>query len=67
MVSSRHFALTFKKIGDYHFPIVQDLNFTHGTWVIYDSEGGESRRGFDWIIGGHRIATADTLGASTTA
>ncbi|KAK8038500.1 serine/threonine protein kinase [Apiospora rasikravindrae] len=57
VVSSRHFALTFKKIGGYYCLVIQDLNSTHGTRIIYDSEGGEPRRGFDWIIGGLGIAT----------
>ncbi|KAK7947742.1 calmodulin-binding protein kinase [Apiospora aurea] len=57
VVSSRHFALTFKKIGGHYCLVVQDLNSTHGTRVIYDSEGAEPRRGFDWIVGGLGIAT----------
>ncbi|KAK7977166.1 serine/threonine protein kinase [Apiospora saccharicola] len=57
VVSNRHFALTFKKISGYYYPIIQYLNSTHGTKVMYDLEGGESRRGFDWIVGGLGIAT----------
>ncbi len=33
--------------------VVRDYS-THGTIVTYDEKGGEKRRNFTWIIGGHR-------------
>ncbi|KAK7981235.1 hypothetical protein PG989_013692 [Apiospora arundinis] len=51
-VSNIHFALTYKKIKGFYRLVLRDLNSTLGTVVTYDDSDKESRRNFDWIVGG---------------
>jgi serine/threonine-protein kinase Chk2 len=50
-VSRRHCYITFDAQRRL---LVRDCS-THGTIVTYDKKGGEKRRNFTWIIGGHEV------------
>jgi len=50
-ISRRHCALTFDASRRL---ILRDFSH-HGTIVEYNDKGGELRRHFTWIIGGHRV------------
>ncbi|KAK4137208.1 kinase-like protein, partial [Trichocladium antarcticum] len=54
--SSHHFAITFEngfEDTDKCRLVLRDLNSTFGTAVQYAGRGGESRRGFRWILSDH--------------
>jgi serine/threonine-protein kinase Chk2 len=50
-ISRRHCVLKF---DDQRRPILRDISST-GTIVSYDDQGGEIRRRFTWILGGHEV------------
>ena len=50
-ISRRHCYLTF---DEQQRLIVRDTS-SYGTIVTYNRKGGEKRRNFTWIVGGHRV------------
>ncbi|EEH03776.1 CAMK family protein kinase [Histoplasma capsulatum G186AR] len=50
-VSGWHCYLTF---NNQNHLILRDKS-RHGTTVLYDGKGGEKRRNFTWILGGHSV------------
>ncbi|EER41982.1 conserved hypothetical protein [Histoplasma capsulatum H143] len=50
-ISARHCYLTF---DNQNRLILRDQS-SHGTTVLYDGKGGEKRRNFTWILGGHSV------------
>src|SRR5947199_9050890 len=55
-ISGCHCYLTF---DDQNRLILQD-NSSNGTIVHYDGKGGERRRKFTWILGGHKVPDEKT-------
>jgi len=58
-IDDRHCALTFEDDFDdvcLYRSVLKDLKSMNGTAVEYDDEGGELRRDFRWILGGHDVA-----------
>ena len=51
LVSRQHCYITF---DEHRRLIVQDIS-SRGTIVTYHGKGGQKRRGFTWIIGGHKV------------
>ncbi len=56
-ISSHHFTLTFDEL---YRPIVKDFGSLCGINITYDNQGGEQRRDFRWIVGGHEVPCEKT-------